>query len=498
MPQSATNDSSIEQEQLDTLAKNLPTDATSTIVWAGVISFLISLELPLIGSVDGVFIVGWSTALVLWSLAGYLISYSYTRKPLTGWSLAAKRSLFQTHYIANAFIWICLIIQLFHLGDADSWWHPDHAYDADVELVHSTSRLLAVIVVFATSLSYVVQQSAHYRIMLSPMCLVIGSLSLAFFSQTRLVPVASGILVLVIGAWFAVLGARLNQDIKRRMLAERRINDAASRLSEALEEADTLRKSAEAASHAKTSFLATMSHELRTPLNAIIGFSELLSAGYFPDNRARQIEYATDIHKSGKHLLSLVEDVLDIQKIEGGKRKYEFEALDIRDCLDTVLPMLDERAREKGVTLRTDLPAITFPSVDGQSIRQIIINLTSNAIRHTPPGGCVSLSASEDATACYLRVSDTGEGIPLKIRDTVFDAFVTCADESNASLTTSESGTGLGLAITRELVVAHGGRIWFDTEEDQGTSFHIAMPKKPELDSVPDTAPVAQPETSAA
>ena len=99
-----------------------------------------------------------------------------------------------------------------------------------------------------------------------------------------------------------MLGARLNKDITRRMVAEKRINDAATRLSDALEEADTLRKSAEAASRAKTSFLATMSHELRTPLNAIIGFSELLSAGYFPDNRAKQIEYATDIHKSGKHL----------------------------------------------------------------------------------------------------------------------------------------------------------------------------------------------------
>lgn len=498
MPQSATNDSSIEQAQLDTLAKNLPTDATSTIVWAGVISFLISLELPLIGSVDGWFVVGWSTALVLWSLTGYLINYSYARRPLAEWSLTAKRSLFQTYYVANALIWTCLIIQLCHLGDADSLWHPDHIHDVDVELTHSTSRLLAVIVVFATSLSYVVQQSAHYRVMLSPMCIVIGSLSLAFFSQARLIPVASGILVLVIGVWFAVLGARLNQDIKRRMLAERRINETATCLSEALEEADTLRKSAEAASRAKTSFLATMSHELRTPLNAIIGFSELLSAGYFPDNRARQIEYATDIHKSGKHLLSLVEDVLDIQKIEDGRRKYEFEALDIRDCLDTVLPMLDERAREKGVTLRMDLPAITFPSVDAQSIRQIIINLTSNAIRHTPPGGGVSLLASEDDATCYLRVSDTGEGIPRKIQDTIFEAFVTCADESNASLTATESGTGLGLAITHELVAAHGGRIWFDTGEEQGTTFHIALPKVSRPDGMPMETQVTQPETSAA
>lgn len=498
MLQSATIDSSIEQEQLDTLAKNLPTDAMSSISWAGIIGFLLSLEIPLVGHVDGLFIAVWSTALALWSLTGYLISYSYGRKPLAEWSLAARRRLFRVFYLANAFIWIALIIQLFHLGEGDSWMHPDHAHDVDVALTHTTSRLLAVLVVFAISLNYVVQQSAHYRIMLSPMCLVIGSLSLAFFSQARLVPVAAAVLVLVLGAWFAVLGARLNKDITRRMVAEKRINDAATRLSDALEEADTLRKSAEAASRAKTSFLATMSHELRTPLNAIIGFSELLSAGYFPDNRAKQIEYATDIHKSGKHLLSLVEDVLDIQKIEGGRRKYEFESLDIRDCLDTVLPMLDERAREKGVTLRMDLPAITFPSVDAQSIRQIIINLTSNAIRHTPPGGCVSLSASEDAAACYLRVSDTGEGIPLKIQNSVFEAFVTCADESNASLTATESGTGLGLAITRELVVAHGGQIWFDTGDEQGTTFHIALPKVSRPDDTPIEPLVTRPETSAA
>jgi signal transduction histidine kinase len=145
-----------------------------------------------------------------------------------------------------------------------------------------------------------------------------------------------------------------------------------------------------------------------------------------------------------------------------------------------------------------DLPAITFPSVDAQSIRQIIINLTSNAIRHTPPGGCVSLSASEDSAACYLRVSDTGEGIPLKIQNSVFEAFVTCADESNASLTATESGTGLGLAITRELVVAHGGQIWFDTGEEQGTTFHIALPKVSRPDDTPIEPRVTRPETSAA
>jgi len=478
MLQSTTIDGSIEQEQLDTLANNLSSDATSTIVWSGLISFLLSLELPLVGSVDGRFIIAWSVCLILWGCVGYFIRHKYARGSLAVWPLATKRRMFQFLYIANACIWMCLIIQLFHFGHADHWFHPDHAPGMDVELTHTTSRLLAVLVVFAISLSYVVQQSAHYTVMLSPLCLIISGLAVAFLSQGGLVPMASALLVLVIGGWFAVLGARLNQDIVRRMVAERRINDTALRLTDALEEADGLRKSAEAASQAKSSFLATMSHELRTPLNAIIGFSELLSSGYFPHERDKQIEYATDINKSGKHLLSLVEDVLDIQKIEGGKRKYQFGSLDIHECLETVLPILTERATEKGVTLQTNLPTITFPHADAQAIRQIAINLTTNAIRHTGEGGRVTVTADEDSDTCYLRIRDTGEGIAPNIQDTVFDAFVTSADQTLGSMTSSESGTGLGLAITRELVLAHSGNIWFETEAGVGTVFHIAFPKK--------------------
>ena len=231
----------------------------------------------------------------------------------------------------------------------------------------------------------------------------------------------------------------------------------------------------EAASQHKSEFLANMSHELRTPLNAIIGFSEVLAQGMFGAVNDKQAEYLRDILESGRHLLSLINDILDLSKIEAGRMELELTEFDLSQAIHNALTLVRERAIRHGVVLQHVIDA-QIPNIraDERKVKQVLLNLLSNAIKFTPDGGRIELRAAPADGTIEVSVTDTGVGIAPEDHAAVFEEFrqVGTADKK-------AEGTGLGLALSRKFIELHGGKIWVQSEIDQGSTFTFTLPMRP-------------------
>lgn len=239
---------------------------------------------------------------------------------------------------------------------------------------------------------------------------------------------------------------------------------------EALEEKS---RELEAASRAKSEFLSGMSHEVRTPLNAVIGFSELMLDGVAGEINDEQRDCLSDILSSGQHLLTLINDILDLSKVEAGKMEFRLENLDLVDVISstapTVKPMLDDKKHTLEVSVEEGLPQVR---ADENRLRQILLNLLSNAIKFTPPGGKLAIKASRKGDWCQVRVIDNGLGIKKEDQERIFEVFT----QAEALPDESRKGTGLGLTLTRQLVEAGGGRIWVESEYGKGSEFIFTLP----------------------
>jgi signal transduction histidine kinase len=230
-----------------------------------------------------------------------------------------------------------------------------------------------------------------------------------------------------------------------------------------------------AASQHKSEFLANMSHELRTPLNAIIGFSEVLSERMFGDLNEKQDEYLKDIHASGQHLLSLINDILDLSKIEAGRMELELSDFHLPTALDSALTLVRERAGRRGIALHLSIDErLGQVQGDERKIRQVLLNLLSNAIKFTPEGGRIEVAAAPRDGAVEVSVTDTGVGIAPEDQEAVFEEFrqVGTADKK-------VEGTGLGLTLCRKFVELHGGTIWVKSQWGQGSTFTFTVPIRP-------------------
>jgi two-component system cell cycle sensor histidine kinase PleC len=240
-------------------------------------------------------------------------------------------------------------------------------------------------------------------------------------------------------------------------------------------ESDRGREKAEAASLAKSQFLANMSHELRTPLNAIIGFSELISTRIFAEEPERNYEYSKMIHGSGLHLLALINDILDLAKIEAGRWKLEEHELDLHRTAADALQLVAWKAEGGAVTLRNDVPDdLPFLYADARALKQVLINLLSNAVKFTQGGGSVGVFAEEDAFGnLEFGVQDSGVGIAPEDLERVFDSF----GQGKHDVAIADKGTGLGLAIVKGLSEAHGGSVTLDSEVGKGTRVTVTFPR---------------------
>jgi signal transduction histidine kinase len=230
----------------------------------------------------------------------------------------------------------------------------------------------------------------------------------------------------------------------------------------------------EAASRHKSEFLASMSHELRTPLNAIIGFSQVLREEMFGPVNEKQAEYLDDIVSSGNHLLSLINDVLDLSKVEAGQVKLEVGPFSLREALERGVVMVRERATEDGVQVELSAdPEVDVVEGDERRVKQVIFNLLSNAVKFTPVGGEVDVSAARVNGEVRISVADTGPGIPPEDHERIFEEF----QQTETGIEQAE-GTGLGLALSKRLVELHGGRIWLESELGKGSTFVFTLPTR--------------------
>ncbi|HTQ01263.1 MAG TPA: ATP-binding protein [Casimicrobiaceae bacterium] len=231
----------------------------------------------------------------------------------------------------------------------------------------------------------------------------------------------------------------------------------------------------EVANQHKSAFLASMSHELRTPLNAIIGFSEVLIARLFGELNEKQDDYLKDIHSSGKHLLNLINDVLDLSKVEAGRMDLEPSQFDLPAALADAMTLIRERATKHGIQLALDVaPQLGTITADERKFKQILLNLLSNAVKFTPDGGRVDVKATRSEGGIQIAVSDTGIGIAADDQEAVFEEF----RQVGTDYTSKQEGTGLGLALTRRFVELHGGRIWLASATGKGSTFYFTIPDR--------------------
>ena len=232
----------------------------------------------------------------------------------------------------------------------------------------------------------------------------------------------------------------------------------------------------EAANRHKSEFLANMSHELRTPLNAIIGFSEVLGERLFGELNEKQAEYTDDILTSGRHLLSLINEILDLSKVEAGRMELELATFDLPLAIDNARTFVRERATKHGINLDVTVDDRLGEFVgDERKIKQILLNLLSNAVKFTPEGGRIGIAARQADGSVEISVTDTGIGIALEDQPRIFEEF----RQVGSDYAHKVEGTGLGLTLAKKFVELHGGRIWVTSELGKGSTFTFTLPEKP-------------------
>ena len=229
----------------------------------------------------------------------------------------------------------------------------------------------------------------------------------------------------------------------------------------------------EAANRHKSEFLANVSHELRTPLNAIIGFSEVLGEKLFGELNEKQAEYTDDILSSGRHLLSLINDILDLSKIEAGRMELEVTTFHLPDAIENALTLIRERASRHGIRLNQVIDdRLGDFTGDERKVKQVLVNLLSNAVKFTPEGGQIKVEASLGDSAAIVSVVDTGIGIAKEDQEAIFEEF----RQVGSNYAHKREGTGLGLTLTRKFVELHGGKIWVESEVGKGSAFSFTLP----------------------
>lgn len=261
-------------------------------------------------------------------------------------------------------------------------------------------------------------------------------------------------------------------------------DDLIAELETAKSMSDEARRRAEEANLAKSRFLASMSHELRTPLNAILGFSEVIATEVMgPLNNATYKEYVTDIHRSGQHLLNLINEILDLSRIEAGRYELNEESISLLDIAEDCIGMVQLRARAKNITISETFEA-ALPGIwaDEKSIRQVVLNLLSNAVKFTPQGGEIQVKVGWTSTGGqYVAIKDNGPGIPEDEIPVVLSAF----GQGSIAIKSAEQGTGLGLPIVQAIMAKHDGQFILKSKLREGTEVIAIVPAKRVLQSVP-------------
>ena len=247
------------------------------------------------------------------------------------------------------------------------------------------------------------------------------------------------------------------------------------------QEMETQRAQLELATKHKSQFLANMSHELRTPLNAVLGYTELIADGIYGEVPERVLEILERVNKSGRHLLGLINDVLDLSRIESGRLALQLDDYSLADVVRAVCAAGESLAMEKNLTVTANVPSdLPLGRGDERRLRQVLLNLIGNAIKFTDEGE-VTVRAIAQAGAFWVSVADTGPGIPESAQEDIFREF----QQADSSITKAKGGSGLGLPIARRIVELHGGRMWVTSSPGRGATFHFTLPIHTDQQTMP-------------
>jgi signal transduction histidine kinase len=269
---------------------------------------------------------------------------------------------------------------------------------------------------------------------------------------------------------FNVMTARLRESYSN---LEQKVEDRTRALGQALAELEERSRQLEVASRHKSEFLANMSHELRTPLNAVIGFSDMLLAKTVGDLNPKQEAYARYILSSGKHQLSVINDILDLSKVEAGRLLLESSSFSLAATIEDAAAFVRDRAVQEGISLALHIDSnLGLIDADQRKVKQVVVNLLSNAVKFTPTGGSVDVAAWRDEAVVVVKVGDTGIGVAAKDHERIFDAF----RQADRLSEHSREGTGLGLTLSKRFIELHGGRIWVESAPGAGSTFTFELP----------------------
>ena len=401
----------------------------------------------------------------------YALPIAYLDKGEADKTAAAWRRKFvlTTAFCGSA--WACLVVALLRSEEPDAL-----AFAMLVMLLVSTALSLLAATIPEAFVAGVL-----------PM--IVGVI-LAYSSrlQSSALPVAA-MAIGVIG-YFLVVVRRLRAAAARNVSLQAEKDSLIAELEQAKLNSDEARRRAESANLAKSRFLATMSHELRTPLNAILGFSEVMKGELFgPHGVPAYKEYCNDIHVSGQHLLMLINEILDLSRVEAGRYELKEESVSLPRLVDDCIRLLSMRAKSRNLTiveaLDNDLPDIW---ADERAVRQVTLNLLTNAIKFTPQGGSIAIKVGWTGSGGqYLSIRDTGPGIPAEEIPVVLSSF----GRGSLAHKNAEEGSGLGLPIVKGLVELHGGQFRLTSKVRQGTEAVVIFPSERVMDATPARDPDA-------
>jgi two-component system cell cycle sensor histidine kinase PleC len=443
--------------RLDMIAATLPYAAALNPLWVLFSALPLTLAVTSIGKMQWWTWLAAMFALLLSSFMSYRLWKDYSRQ-------RGSRARSMSDWL-RSFIALQATIGLSWGAIVLAFWQPGND-------VNNAALAIAIIVIITAQTITRTSHLAVYVAGLVPACLIFWLCTL--FSPYHL----AGYMAVVAPLWFAFIGfvGYLSKRRVDELLSARFANeDMARALEEARDEALKKRFEAETANASKTAFLANMSHELRTPLNAILGFSEIIAGERLgPVGSARYREYGGDIHSSGAHLLNIINDLLDVAKIEAGRMEIEPKQLDARRTLEDAVKFTAPKARERRQIITINVEPNTPPLyADERAIKQIVINLVSNAVKFTPPEGHIDVIARGMPNGdVEITVKDNGPGIPKERLGHVFEPFAQIDNRYDRQ----QGGTGLGLALVRNLAELHGGTARIESEAGRGTAVSVVLP----------------------
>lgn len=453
-------DRSLRAAQLRTLRETLWLHAAGSLLWPLILAWAFSTHN--MGPLSPAIIAIWTGLMFVWGLVGFAALGTSLRNIEGEERQARSEALLVTLYCLNSVIYVLLPFMMWVEGNA-----------------HNNYFLLLIII--ANTL-FVFQLAVHrtiFLIMLAPPLISLTT-RIALDGSAPLVPYA--VMGLPFLLWAASLGHQFNNQILQAIRTGLNNRALADDLGIARDDALHQKRAADEANSAKSSFLATMSHELRTPLNAIIGFAQIIRMKLLGEDAVdKYANYAGDIEDSGKHLLSLINQILDLAKIEAGGMAFAFFDFDLCALVDECARSMRIKAEEKHMTLTVARP--TEPIVayaDELALRQIVLNLISNAVKFTSTGS-VGVHVTQHGDCVEIVVSDTGCGIAEENLQRIFRPF----EQVDNSLSRLHEGTGLGLPIVAKLVEAHGGTCTVESVVGKGSRFCVRLPiVKPALRNV--------------